>query len=325
MAYRLLAVAAAVDRRLAGFHLVGNVGSFAQQLKDLVTRNRWHYLGNESLALIYDLNIHMMEASVLLMRSSRKSFSCTRLLRKPLFHDFALENFRATFRATLPIDQKGTMSNIDLRSSAIGTTFSASLAFVPRVRARRISSSTTGTAMPVTRLRLLIEIHEVVISITVASAVPQLLHCLVDVHVFLALQDVVHDLTNPLITLAEPAEVSILVLCLALHPEEVSLAAGGEFEDVDAAIGGRVEFLCTFFLEQGLECAVARNHEEVNLRLCGWCGSRAPAEVRDVIFDVEEQIAWCCVWRNLLAAQVALAGLEGDEGVGRHYGCVVVF
>ena len=67
MAYRLLVVAVAVDRRLAGFHLVGNVGSFAQQLKDLVTRNRWHYLGNESLALTYDLNIHMMEASVLLM------------------------------------------------------------------------------------------------------------------------------------------------------------------------------------------------------------------------------------------------------------------
>ena len=67
MAYRLLVVAVAVDRRLAGFHLVGNVGSFAQQLKDLVTGNRWHYLGNESLALIYDLNIHMMEASVLLM------------------------------------------------------------------------------------------------------------------------------------------------------------------------------------------------------------------------------------------------------------------
>ena len=178
--------------------------------------------------------------------------------------------------------------------------------------------------MPVTRLRLLIEVHQVVITVTVASAVPQLLHCLIDVHVFLALQDVVHDLTHPLVTLAEPTEGSVFVLCLALHPEEVSLAAGGEFEDVDTAIGGRVEFLGTLFLEQGLECTVAGNHEEIDLGLCGWCGSRSPAEVRDVVFDVEEQVAWCCVWRDLLAAQVALAGLEGDEGVGRHCVCLSV-
>lgn len=320
MACRLLAVAVAVvvGRRLAGFHLVGTAESFAQQLKDLVTGNRWHYLGNESLALIYDLNIHMMEASVLLRQSSRRSFSCTPTIAEAHFPYYALR----TFEQPIPSIVKRTRTNIDLRSSTIGTTFSAGIAFVPRIRARRICSSTTGTAVPVARLRLLIKVHEVVISITTASAVPQLLHCLVDVHVFLALQDVVHDLTHPLVTLAEPAERAILVLCLALHPEEVSLAAGGEFEDVDAAIGGRVQVLGTLFLEQRLECAVAGNHEEIDLRLCGWCGSRAPAEVWDVVFNVEEQVAWCSVWRDLLAAQIALAGLEGDEGVGRH--CVIV-
>jgi hypothetical protein len=74
-------------------------------------------------------------------------------------------------------------------------------------------------------------------------------------------------------------------------------------------------------LQQGLECAIAGDHEEIDLGLCGWCGSWAPAEVRDVIFDVEEQVAGCCVWGDLLAAQVALAGFECDECVGGH--CVV--
>jgi hypothetical protein len=46
--------------------------------------------------------------------------------------------------------------------------------------------------------------------------------------------------------------------------------------------------------------------------------------IEDVVFDVEEQVAWCCVGRDLLAAQIALAGLEGDEGVGRHCGGVFV-
>jgi hypothetical protein len=71
------------------------------------------------------------------------------------------------------------------------------------------------------------------------------------------------------------------------------------------------------------ECRSSGDHEEVDLGLCGRCGAWAPAEVRDVIFDVEVQVAGCCVWGDLLAAQVAFAGLECDEGIGGHCGCSV--
>jgi hypothetical protein len=173
----------------------------------------------------------MMVASVLLTRSKRKSFSRATTVAEAIFPGMRWRTFEQPF----PSIKQRPESNIDLRSSAIGTTFSAGLAFIPRIRARRVSSSTTSTPVPVTRLGLLIKIHEIVISITITSAVPQLLHCLLNVHIFLALQDVVHNLSHPLVTLAEPAERSIPVLCLALHPEEMSLTAGGEFEDVDAA------------------------------------------------------------------------------------------
>jgi hypothetical protein len=128
-------------------------------------------------------------------------------------------------------------SNIDLRSSAIGTTISARCTFVSWVRASCIGSSAAGATVSVALLRLLlVEIHEIAISVAVVTTVPQLLHRLLNVHILIALQDVVHNLTHTLIALTEPTESSLLVLCFALHPEEVSLTAGCELQNVDAAV-----------------------------------------------------------------------------------------
>jgi hypothetical protein len=128
-------------------------------------------------------------------------------------------------------------SGIDLRSSAIGSTISARCAFVSWVRAGCVGSSAAGATGSVALLRLLlVEIHKIAISIAVITTVPQLLHRLLNVHILVALQDVVHNLAHTLIALTEPTESSLLVLCLALHPEEVSLTAGGELENIDATV-----------------------------------------------------------------------------------------
>jgi hypothetical protein len=55
---------------------------------------------------------------------------------------------------------------------------------------------------------------------------------------FLALQQDIDNLSKLQITRAEPAQVTVLMLRLGLHPEEVSLGAGRELQDEDTAICG---------------------------------------------------------------------------------------
>lgn len=96
------------------------------------------------------------------------------------------------------------------------------------------------------------------------------------------------------------------------------LTAGIELEDVDAAARWRVQVLGTFLLQPGNEVTVSRHHEEVDFRLGGWSRAWAPTEMRDIIFDVEVEVAWVWDGFDLAAGEVAAAGFEGDERVGRH-------
>lgn len=100
---------------------------------------------------------------------------------------------------------------------------------------------------------------------------------------------------------------------LGLHPEEVFLAAGSELEDKDAAVGGGVQVLSTFFLDERVEVTVGGEHDQVEVRIGGLCGTRSPAEVHQFIFGVEVDVAWSGLWFDLAAGEVAATGFECDE------------
>ena len=62
-----------------------------------------------------------------------------------------------------------------------------------------------------------------------------------------------------------------------------------------------------------MEGAITGNHEQVDFRIGGWSGAWTPAEVHEVIFAVDVQVAGCLVRFDLATVDIAFAGLEGDE------------
>lgn len=98
----------------------------------------------------------------------------------------------------------------------------------------------------------------------------------------------------------------------------MSLPAGCELEDEDAAVGGRVEVVGALLFDQRKELAVGWKHDEIHVWLGCWCRAWAPAEVEQVVFGVEVDVAWCWVWLDFAALKIAAAGFEGDERSCRH-------
>lgn len=86
------------------------------------------------------------------------------------------------------------------------------------------------------------------------------------------------DLSELEISGAEIAGVSSLMLALGLEPEEIPLRTRRELQHENAAIRARL-------LVRG-EAAIRGDHHQVELRLCEWSRSRAPAEVDQFIFGV---------------------------------------
>jgi hypothetical protein len=101
----------------------------------------------------------------------------------------------------------------------------------------------------------------------------------------LSLQQHMDNLSEFQIPRTEPAGVTILVLRLRLHPEQVTLGARRELQSEDATIG---RFARGFV---GSEASVLRDHHQIEFGLVNGSAAGAPAEVHQVIFGVEVDVA----------------------------------
>lgn len=109
-------------------------------------------------------------------------------------------------------------------------------------------------------------------------------------------------------------------LRLALHPPIVSLITATELEDKDAAVGGRMQFFGALLFDIGVEVAIGREHDQVDFGLGGGCGAWPPAEVHQLIFAVEVDVAWAGIGGDSAVGELAKPGFECNDRRGGHGG-----
>ena len=66
------------------------------------------------------------------------------------------------------------------------------------------------------------------------------------------------------------------------------------------------------FFDERCEGGIARDGDEVDFGFAGGCAARSPAEVDQVVFTVEVEVAWGVDGCDFAAGALAAAGFEGD-------------
>ena len=101
------------------------------------------------------------------------------------------------------------------------------------------------------------------------------------------------------------------MLTLRLHPKILLLPARAEFQTKDPSICRRPYILGAGFFDEGRESGVAGDGDEVEVGVCGRGAAGAPAEVDEVVFAVEVEVAWGRLGGDFAAGEGAAAGFEG--------------
>lgn len=175
-----------------------------------------------------------------------------------------------------------------LRSSTIGTALSRFLALLANITPGSIqagSTAATSVVMIGIMIRALHVLHSLII-VAAGWSRGKVGDLVLHVH-FVALQQNIDNLAQLQVTRAKPARVSPLVLGLRLHPEQIPLRTGREFQNKDTSI---CSVLAGGFV--GSEASISGDHDQVELRLVEACAAGAPAEVHELIFGVEIDVAW---------------------------------
>lgn len=96
------------------------------------------------------------------------------------------------------------------------------------------------------------------------------------------------------------------------------LAARCKLEYEDATVGGRMQLLGALLFRKRVEVAVLWEHDEIDLGLGGWRRAWPPAEVQELIFAVEVDVAFGVDGSDFAAGELAQASLERDERIRCH-------
>lgn len=85
-----------------------------------------------------------------------------------------------------------------------------------------------------------------------------------------------------------------------------------------------MKVLGALLFNQWVEVTILWKHDQVDLGVCSAGGARSPAEVEQLIFGVEVDVARCGLWRDLAAVEFAASGFERDERSFGHDLCSVL-